>query len=777
MKSLLIAKSNLRKFKGLSICLTLLIFICSMFITALCLLQTDFRGNTAKNAKKLNTSDAVIMGEFEYHSEDEMKNYLPEGVTDYYYQDILLIDFKYEYDGGENGSTTIVNKENALNRDISKIEIVKEDKSIKDNYIYVPYQFNTAGKVKLGSDYELEYNGIIRTYKVKGFINSTYGGCTNMGTIEFVVQDKIYEEMENSATNTRTFVMYLNFSDTNGIEAKLARYVSDMRTNYSISLYSGFKDLIINERAFMGDIFFVLLLVVVIVVIAITLLAIFNNISNYLKENIKTIGILKAIGYTSNDIKLAIIIQFSIIMILGIILGIFAGYGFISLVSGVLIAQSGIPYTVSFNFVSTIMPIIVIPLFIYLIIILSLLKVKKIEAVNALRDSSGSHLFKKNHMPLEKSKGGLNFSIAIKNTFHTLKQNIINIVVIIFLTSLLVTAVTFYENFDRNPNFSLMVNEYCDVFVGVNKESRDEVYAKLQEDDRVEKIRLVSGVNAEDKDYITLYISAYDNMDNYRNTDYAYKGRLPKYDNEIAISGKYAKSNGYSIGDEIELSFYDTYKFKITGLVQSTNNMGREAVLSFDGLEHIYPECREKVQTIYFEVKDDDNIDDIIAEYKELYDGKITQMISFDEIATSALGTFKTLSRLLVLITIIISISNIGLVLYILLRSLIYKRRFEYGILKAIGFTSRQLVLQNIMAFLPLIVIGTVVGCIINYFLMNPMFTLAMNSFGIMKCTLLMPIDLIIICGIFLIIISALTIYLMSRRIKKIEPYKLLIVD
>ena len=115
--------------------------------------------------------------------------------------------------------------------------------------------------------------------------------------------------------------------------------------------------------------------------------------------------------------------------------------------------------------------------------------------------------------------------------------------------------------------------------------------------------------------------------------------------------------------------------------------------------------------------------------------------------------------------------------MYMLLKSLIHKRRYEYGILKALGFTSKQLIIQNIISFMPLIILGSIFGALLGYFSMNTFFTLGMQSFGIMKCDLNMPIDLICLGAIFILITSLLAIFLMSRRIKKVEPYKLLIEE
>ena len=60
MKSLLLAKSNIRKNKGLSICILLLITIASMFICLSFILSNDYSKNANKEAKRLNTSNGYL---------------------------------------------------------------------------------------------------------------------------------------------------------------------------------------------------------------------------------------------------------------------------------------------------------------------------------------------------------------------------------------------------------------------------------------------------------------------------------------------------------------------------------------------------------------------------------------------------------------------------------------------------------------------------------------------------------------------------------------------
>ena len=773
MKSLIIAKSNLRKFKGLSICISILILITSMFITALFLLQTDFSKNIENNSKALNTSDAVLFSKDDL-TEAEIVSILDENIIEYKYQRSIITSISSKYGSGVNSNNVYMENSSAFDREMSKVEIIEENNDINLNYIYLPYQYHTGGDINLNEDYEMKIKNNTYVAKVKGFINSTFGGCNNMGKVEIILSDELYDQVISENPDMETFMLYINYNDSNNIDEKVNRFIRDTRLNYGYELDYSTNQLIIENRGFMSDIFFVMFFMVALVIIAITLLSIFNNISNYLRENLKTLGILKATGYTSNDIRKAILLQFTIIMSLGIILGIGFGYIFVQALSGVLVAQSGLPYTVSFSFISTIAPIVIVPIFIYLIIFIAMIKVRKIEPVNAIREETNGNKAKKNYFSLEKTKHSINVRIALKNMMNALKQNIMSFIVLIFVSLSLVTAVTFYENFDRTPKTEMFTLELFDGGIVVDNAYKDEVYNYISSDSRTRNVREVYDGHIMDQNFKSLYVVAVDNVNNYNNKNVCYKGSLPYNDNEVMISGSYAKNKGLNIGDKLYLSGVREYDFTISGFCQTTNNGGFECVMGFSALDRIV-DRNNNYKLYYFEVNG--NTKALLNEYEELFGEKVIQYVNFQEILDAAMGTFKTLSKTLVAVIFIISVLTISLVIYILLRSLIYKRRFEYGILKSFGYTSKQLIIQNVLSFTPLILLGCIVGTIISYFLMNPIFTFAMEGFGILNCNLNLPIDLIVISPIIMVIISIIVITLMSLKIRKIEPYKLLLAE
>lgn len=139
------------------------------------------------------------------------------------------------------------------------------------------------------------------------------------------------------------------------------------------------------------------------------------------------------------------------------------------------------------------------------------------------------------------------------------------------------------------------------------------------------------------------------------------------------------------------------------------------------------------------------------------------------------MDTFINMANLMVVIISIITGSIIILVLYLLMKTLIYNRRYEYGILKALGYKSKDLIIQNVLSFILTITLATIIGTIISYYATNPYIGMMMSPFGVMKCTMDLPLELLIITILFMNGISIISTIIMSLKIKTIEPKNLLV--
>lgn len=775
MKSLLLAKSNLRKNKGLSICITLLILIGAMFLCTSCLLSFDYKNNAYKEAERLNTSNVSLfsIGKSDGITKEYIDSIMTDNVTEYLYTENLWTVSSIKFNDGEITPNILIMKKDALNRNISKLEIIEEDKSIDSNYIYLPYHLHTGGKINIGDTYKIEFPTKIYEYKVKGFTNTIHGGSYNMNRYDMIVSDEDYDKMLKQDPLTKSFALYINYKDGTNLDKETNKLVNKIFIDKKVETRAFDLDITIESRTFISMIFFVSFLMTALIIIVIVMLMIFNNISNYIKENMKNLGALKAMGYTTKDLKKSLFIQFSILTIIGLVIGISCGYLFMPVITNMLIAQSGIPYITKFNIEATLITFILISLFILFVILISTRKLKKIEPIVALRDGVENHNFKKNHIELDKSKLSINQNLSLKNLFKNTKQNIISFITVIFLCFLMIIAMAMYQNFSRQPKLSLLSFEISNGVIAVDKDIKDDIVHNLKNDKDIKDFKYLAQYIIHDKDFLPFTVYILEDANKINNKDNCYKGRYPEHDNEIAISGKYAKNFGYDIGDEIKYHVGDKeYSYIITGLIQTTNNNGREAILLYDGAKHII-NMNHIESTYWF----DSNIkaSEVIEKYKDKYGDKIITTMNFDEMIKGMLDTFINVANLMVIVISIITGCIIGLVLYLLIKSMIFDRRYEYGVLKALGYKSKDLIIQNVLSFMPIIIIATIIGITISYYATNPYIGLMMRGFGIMKCTMVIPMDLIIISAAFIIGISLISIIIMSLKIKKIEPYNLLI--
>ena len=94
--------------------------------------------------------------------------------------------------------------------------------------------------------------------------------------------------------------------------------------------------------------------------------------------------------------------------------------------------------------------------------------------------------------------------------------------------------------------------------------------------------------------------------------------------------------------------------------------------------------------------------------------------------------------------------------------------------MKALGFTTGQLIGQTAISFMPAVIISTFFGLILSSLIINPLTAAFLNGIGIVKCTFTVPVGFIIIAGAGLVLFAFGAACLLSLKIKKIAPQALL---
>ncbi|WP_019244012.1 MULTISPECIES: FtsX-like permease family protein [Bacillus] len=68
-------------------------------------------------------------------------------------------------------------------------------------------------------------------------------------------------------------------------------------------------------------------------------------------------------------------------------------------------------------------------------------------------------------------------------------------------------------------------------------------------------------------------------------------------------------------------------------------------------------------------------------------------------------STIKSISYVMILV-VIMTVLAVSLILYLIIKTMIIKHKRELGILKALGYTTFQLITQITLSFLPVVIVG-----------------------------------------------------------------------
>ena len=168
------------------------------------------------------------------------------------------------------------------------------------------------------------------------------------------------------------------------------------------------------------------------------------------------------------------------------------------------------------------------------------------------------------------------------------------------------------------------------------------------------------------------------------------------------------------------------------------------------------------------------DIDAFNEEMKGKFSDSVNGVINVLATIEGVGNVYVSLMTIIVIAILVLSAIIIAFVLYLLVRTLLNNKKRDYGILKSLGFTTKQLILQTALSFMPAIILSTVVGIIVSCLVINPLMSLFLSSLGIVKCTFNIPVVFAAIAGIALILLSFGIACLLSLKIKRIAPRELL---
>lgn len=776
-KLFLIARSNVRKAKGQAAAIVVLILLAAMLLNIWLMLSMDYKANFLRYHDKLNAEHVTLAVDGDKNAVEEFLTQTlgkePE-IEEFSLDECMHMVGTFPYNGGTmNGEFVFTEKNLALTRTIGRAEIVEEGDD--PSGVYLPMLYKSK-EIAVGKTIEISVGSRSVDYTVCGFFNSVMMGSHNCALVQIILTQDQYAELSESGYAPQATLCSVRLSDCSGTlnkEAELKSLISEhfpgvrMASNcYEIVSQSRYISQMICSGIVSAMAFFVLLIALVVIV---------SNIVNYIQVNIKNLGALKAVGYTSKQLVLALLIQFMSLTLLAATVGSGLSYALFPAINAMMISQTGIPYAIRFLPLPILVSFLVLGASVAFFVWLVARRIRTVEPIVALRSGVQTHNFKRNRFPLDKTKAPLNVALALKTTFSGIKHNVTVCITMLVLSLIAVFSGLMTENViaDMTPFLNLIVGETADSCINVQIEAEGEFLQALERDERVEKSYLYNSLNVSHVGGAELMATLCDDFSKVNNQSVVYKGRFPKYDNEIAIAAKYAKQKGFQVGGEIEITANGkSEKYLISGLTQITNNLGRDCLLTRRGYERLG--ALDSV-SYYLNLSDGVDIDGFNAEMKGRFSDNVNAVINIDDTIEGVGSVYVSLMTIIVIAILTLSAIIILFVLYLLVRTMLNNKQRDYGILKSLGFTTRQLILQTALSFMPAVILSTAVGLIVSCFVINPLTALFLSGLGIVKCTFNIPILFVTVAGIGFIALSFGIVCLLSLNIKKIAPHSLLV--
>jgi len=770
-----LALANIRRSKSATASLFTFILVAALLLNIGLMVITQINTFFDSKAEQLKDPHAIIMMDYASYNSSygEFITKYP-GVTESETEEIIKMDTaKFNFGDSElANSIAIFNADD--HRNIGALKLVEKLNTSSANDIFIPYIFKTNGGYELGEDFTITYLNKDYDFRISGFFETTMMGTTNIGIMKFMLPEISYQKLADELDKqTEGWFISAVMEDETQSTKLLNDFIKEFPQSTIGDIWTLDIEMVKSVSTLTINIIAMILVAFAAIIVLVSLIVIKYRVSNSIEDGMTNIGVLKAIGYTSRQILSSIILQFVLIAFSASVVGVALSYCLMPIIGSIISSLSGLIWYQGFNMIINLANIFIVTFCVVIVALISAFRVRKIQPIMALRGGIQTHSFRKNYFPLENMGGGLHFLLAIKSMLSNVKQNIMILLIIIALTFASVFSVVLYYNIasDKTAFVNLFGIEPANVMISV-KPGADttELLSHIKQMDQVSKVNIFDLITTK-IDNQTVYTNVTDNYNRLEN-NIVYEGRQPKYGNEISISWVVSDQINKGIGDTVEVEYgTETVSFLVTGLSQSIGNLGQIAALTMDGIQQLHSDYKGTTLYVYLDGISNQNF---IEKVHEQYGDYIVETLDIDENVESQTGMYTAAVFAVMIMVLTITVLVVVMILYLVIKTMIIKRKKEFGVMKAIGYSTIQLMHQISISFVPVIITGVAIGGVLGYFYTNPMLSVLLSSAGVKRLDFIVHLPIILMLCVGILILAYIISMFVSLKIKKVSAYGLI---
>lgn len=657
--------------------------------------------------------------------------------------------------------------------DFVKLKALPDDETAELSHpIWLPQYFEITGGFAPGDTFTLISGGRDYPFTIAGFYNTGFCNCDGM-LFKCVLSDDdmsllsaVYEEYRMIAFDTEEKLdfeeYYEKCSEISGEYVSGIVYPFDQASERE------------NETSYLHIFLYMSAFISAVTMIS-ALFLILHKISKDMEEQMVQIGVLEALGYTSRELSLSYICEYVLTGGIGSVFGGIAAAFFSPVMDSLTRGMINRDVHSDVNILRFIIVAASIIALVTLFALSRAARVKKIPPVVAFRKGIKTHHFGRNILPLEKLRHSINMRLALKGIVHDLRSNI-GVGICIIAAGIAVMFGVYTFDFFKNGHdglISVMGMEMPDISImtmnGVDNEAFCEELRQMPEVEKV-LINFAIGNNVEIKGSPQSAAAVVYKDFSLTENIYVKEGRFPEYDNEIMITVKREGTEDRHIGDSIIVKGDSGEKsYIITGITNAMNNGGRSVYMTDEGYKRIRPNDRpniveitlknendrpafeEKLTSLYgasaqdmanekyaegsleerIRAKADEKMALLISQYgvtgadyairigDTMISGNssrfvIKEMSSMKDLARSQMESIAGVTKTVSFWAVIFIAVVVAVILGIIAASAVKRQRRELGIMKSMGYTSRDLMIQLTLRILPVTIVSSMIAAVLS---------------------------------------------------------------
>ncbi|TCT15475.1 putative ABC transport system permease protein [Natranaerovirga pectinivora] len=690
---------------------------------------------------------------------------------------------KLHYNGIEKSMGDLMLTEHPgqyTNQDILYIVEGADKNSPGTNEMWLPTGYAYAWGISVGDSIGVSIDGEFIDFEVSAIVVDPQYSASMINPVRvWVEKGTLTDRLEEESLAKMVGLRFDDISQYDALWIEFEEYLG--------MPFPGFKfdyEFMAFAYGLIQNILGIIMLIFSVIIILVAIFVIGFTISNSIISDYKIIGILKAQGFSSNNIKGVYALQYFLISAIAVPIGIFTSRYLVFLIMKQMIKSLGITNLNNSILIPALITFVSIFVVIFFVSLWNTGKAGRINPAEAIRNNmSKKQKISKRRFDISKIKNlPVTFILSLKLVVSERKNTYFIIVSSVIMSFVLVFSINTYNSVSRmDQNYAFWGFDSAEIYItresDIVDKTNNDIINIIKKDSRVKAVVPYSAI-------LDCAIPAQNGKTSENLVGFTYdgdmdgigilnlEGKNPVRNNEVSISILVANKYEKNIGDYIDIFIYGEEKtYLITGIYQSLNAMGWGFRIQEDTVRSINPEYNAH----NFSVKliNDNEKNQLVMDMKDL----LGPGYNIRNVEESGEINLSSITASMALVTVILSMIFIIVAFIITFNTTImsiYHSRKTFGIYKSIGMTQQQIRYSLLWKSGILSLIGSAIGIPISLIVSPKVLSMLITNLGMVEFPFIMTWTTLLAIPIC-IGIAIISTWLPSKKILSINPRNLIV--